>query len=386
MKTKQILLAFVVMILSPGSFAWAGHSLNEHHAGHGQPEHERHRHPSGPEQGVVLQVVTTLPDYHFLAEAVGGDRISAQAIVHGDQDAHFIRPKPSFVKMVRNADVLVSTGLDLELWLPTIVNKSGNTRIRSGRPGYVSASQGVTLLEKPQVLSRAEGGVHLYGNPHITTSPINLKIAARNILIGLVKNDPEGKDIYQANLSKLLDEIDTRLFGGELVELLGGDTLCQMAEKGTLIPFLEKRQFHGRPLIDYLGGWMKKMLPLRGKQIVTYHKNWAYFEQLFGLEEAGTVEPKPGIPPTPRHVTELVEQMRVLEIHIILAANYFDEHKIRTVADRVGAEAVIVPLLVGGKLGVEDYFQLVDCWVDGLLAAAERKGLLETGSVHGRAE
>ena len=359
MKTKQILLALVVMILTHGGSAWASPSL---------------------------KVVTTLPDYHFLAGAVGGDRISVQAIVFGDQDAHFIRPKPSFVKMVRDADVLVSTGLDLELWLPTIVNKSGNTRIRSGRPGYVSASQGVTLREKPQVLSRAEGGVHLYGNPHITTSPINAKVAARNIVIGLVKNHPAGKEVYQANLDKLLDEIDARLFGTELVEILGGDTLCQMAEKGTLIPFLEKRQLRGRPLIDSLGGWMKKMLPLRGKQIVTYHKNWAYFEQLFGLEEVGTVEPKPGIPPAPRHVTELVDQMQARNVRIILAANYFDEHKIRTVAERVGAEAVIVPLLVGGKQGVEDYFQLVDCWVDGLLAAAERKGLFETGSVHGGPE
>jgi ABC-type Zn uptake system ZnuABC Zn-binding protein ZnuA len=359
MKSKQIVLALVFATLTHGGSAWA----------------------SPP-----LKVVTTLPDYHFFAEAIGGDRISSQAIVRGDQDAHFIRPKPSFVKMVRDADLLVATGLDLELWLPTIVNKSGNNQIRSGRPGYVAASQGVTLLEKPKVLSRAEGGVHIYGNPHITTSPINAKAAARNILIGLVKNDPEGRDIYQANLDKLLDEIDARLFGRELVEILGGDTLCKMAEKGTLIPFLEKRQFRGRPLIDYLGGWMKKMLPLRGKQIVTYHKNWAYFEQLFGLEEMGTVEPKPGIPPAPRHVTELVDQMQALNVQIILAANYFDEHKIRTVADRVGAEAAIVPLLVGGKEGVEDYFQLVDCWIDTLLGAAERKKLLETASVHGRSE
>ena len=100
----------------------------------------------------------------------------------------------------------------------------------------------------------------------------------------------------------------------------------------------------------------------------------------------GTVEPKPGIPPAPRHVTELVGKMQALDVQILLAANYFDEHKIRTVADRVGAEAVIVPLLVGGEQGVEDYFQLVDYWVDGLLAAAERKGLLETGSMHGSPE
>jgi ABC-type Zn uptake system ZnuABC Zn-binding protein ZnuA len=354
-----MMLALVVVILSPGAFAWASPSL---------------------------EVVTTLPDYRFFTEAIGGDRVSVHAIVRGDQDAHFIRPKPSFVKMIRSADLLVSTGLDLELWLPTVVNKSGNTRVRSGQSGYVATSQDMTLLEKPQVLSRSEGGVHIYGNPHVNTSPVNARIAARNIAIGLVKNDPAGKEIYEANLSKLLDEIDARLFGRELVELLGGETLCALAEKGTLIPFLKQRQHRGRPLIDYLGGWMKRMLPLRGKQIVTYHKNWIYFERLFGLEEAGTVEPKAGIPPPPRHVTELVDQMRASEIQIILAANYFDEQRIRTVADRTGAEPVIVPLYVGGRQGVDDYFQLVDCWVDGLLAAAQRKGLLETGSVNGSAE
>jgi len=386
MKTRRMILALVVAIVSPGAFAWASSSSDEHHAGHDRREHVRHGHSPGPGHGEALRVVTTLPDYRFFAEAIGGDRISASAIVRGDQDAHFIRPKPSFVKMTRSADLLVSTGLDLELWLPTVVNKSGNTRVRSGQPGYVATSQGMTLLEIPQTLSRSEGGVHIYGNPHVTTSPINARIAARNIAIGLVKNDPEGKEIYEENLSKLVDEIDARLFGEEMVELLGGETLCELAEKGTLISFLEKRQLRGRPLITYLGGWMKKMLPLRGEQIVTYHKNWIYFERLFGLEEAGTVEPKAGIPPTPKHVAELVEQMRAREIQIILAANYFDEQRIRTVADRTGAEAVIVPLYVGGEPGVEDYFQLVDLWVDGLLGAAERKGLLETGPVNGGSE
>jgi ABC-type Zn uptake system ZnuABC Zn-binding protein ZnuA len=331
--------------------------------------------------GAPLKVVTTLPDYRCIVEAIGADRVSAQAIVNGDQDAHFIRPKPSFVNMVRGSELLVSTGLDLELWLPTVVNKSGNTDVRSGRRGYVAVSQGVTLLEKPKVLSRAEGGVHIYGNPHITCSPVNMRIIARNIAIGLIKNDPDGREVYEANLEELLGEIDRRLFGAELVELLGGDTLSRMAEKGTLIPFLRGHQYQDRPLIDYLGGWMLEMMPLRGKEIVTYHKNWAYFEHLFGLEEAGTVEPKPGIPPPPKHVTELIEDMRARGIRIILAASYFDEQKIRTVADRTGAEAVIVPLYVGGRGDVRDYFELVDCWVDGLLSAAEKTGLIESRSV-----
>lgn len=332
--------------------------------------------PVGRAQGEPkLRVVTTLPDYQFIAESIGGDRVVVNAIVEGNQDAHFIRPKPSFVTLVRDADVLISTGLDLELWLPTVVNKSGNTRVRSGEVGYVAAAQGMRLLEKPKVMSRSEGGVHIYGNPHVTCSPINMKIAARNIATGLVKNDREGEAYYNENLAKLLDRLDRSLFGDKLVELIGGETLCKLAEKETLVPFLKERQFEGKPLIDYAGGWLGRMMPIRGTPIVTYHKNWVYFFSLFGLEEAGTVEPKPGITPSPKHVTELVEHMRARNIKILLAANYFDQQQVRTVASRVGAEPVIVPLYVGGVDGVQDYFQLVDYWVGGLLAAASNAKL-----------
>ncbi len=317
-----------------------------------------------------LRVVSTLPDYASIARFIGGDRVAVAAIVRGDQDAHFIRPKPSFIDMVKRADVLIATGLDLELWLPTVVDKSGNTKVRSGKDGFVAAAQEMNLLEVPEILSRSEGGLHVYGNPHVTCSPINMMTAARNITKGLIKNDPAGKEIYEVNLSEFLDEIDRRLFGEELLQLLGGKNLNDMAEKGTLIPFLEKQQFRDKPLIDYLGGWMKKMLPLRGTEIVTYHKNWIYFVSLFGLEVVGTVEPKPGIPPAPRHVTELVERMQARNIKIILAANYFDEQKIRTVAGRVGAVSVIVPLYVGGGENTDTYFDLVDYWTDRLVEAA----------------
>jgi zinc/manganese transport system substrate-binding protein len=322
-----------------------------------------------------LKVVTTLPDYAVLTKVIGGDRVTVEAIVHSVQDPHHIRPKPSFVTMVREADVLISTGLDLEMWLPTVINKSGNRRVRSGEIGYVAVSQGMELLEKPKVISQIEGDVHIFGNPHITSSPINARHLARNIATGLIKNDAEGKTYYEENLKQLQNELDKRLFGAELVAMLGGDTLCRLAEKGKLIDFLQSNKLGGKPLIDKLGGWMKKMLPLRGKPIVVYHKNWSYLIQLFGLEEAATIESKPGIPPSPKHVTNLISMMRDRNIRIILAANYFDRHKVRTVANRTDAEAIIVPLFVGGAPGADDYFKLVDYWVDNLVAAAVKKGL-----------
>jgi len=324
-----------------------------------------------------LRVVATLPDYAVIAKAIGGDRIIAQTIVRGEQDAHYIRPKPSFIGMVRDADVLLDTGLDLEMWLPTVVDKSGNTKVRSGQPGYVAVSKGLNLLEKPKVFSRSEGGVHVYGNPHITCSPVNMRTVARNIAVGLVKNDPEGKDYYQEHAEKFVRELDERMFGKVLVDMLGGDTLAELAAQGKLYGFLEKQTHEGKRLVEQLGGWMKQMLPLRGTLIVTYHKNWVYFFTVFELEGAGTVEPKPGIPPSPNHVLGLIKNMRQRDIRILLAANYFNQHQVETVAARVNAEPVIVPLYVGGEQGVETYFNLVDLWVNRLLAAARNKQVIK---------
>ncbi len=328
-------------------------------------------------EGKPLKVITTLPDYAVIAKSIGGNRVEVQSIVRGGQDAHFIRPKPSFVDMVRQADILIDTGLDLEMWLPTVVDKSGNKRVRSGQDGYIAVSRGIHMLEKPQLMSRSEGGLHIYGNPHITCSPINMRIVARNIAAGLIKNDPDGREQYEKGLSAFVDEIDKRLFGENLVKLLGGDILCDLAQKGKLIPFLKQREYKGRKLIESLGGWYQHMLPMYGLPIVTYHKNWVYFTAIFGLENAGTIEPKPGIPPSPKHVLKLMQTMKTRQIKVILAANYFDEHKIRTIANRVGAEPVIVALYVGGEVGIENYFDLVDIWVDSLVSAAHKSGLIK---------
>jgi ABC-type Zn uptake system ZnuABC Zn-binding protein ZnuA len=254
-----------------------------------------------------------------------------------------------------------------------VVDKAGNTRIRSGQTGFVAASQGVKLLEKPKMLSRIEGGLHIYGNPHYTCSPVEMKVALKNIAIGLSKNLPEGTADFEANRRRLAEEIDRRLFGQALCDLLGSQALTKLARSGKLANFIATKSYRGKPLSEYAGGWLGKMLPLRGTPIVTYHKNWIYFLRLFGMEEVGTVEPKPGIPPSPKHVAGLVELMRERRIGVILAANYFDEAKVRSISESVGAVPVIVPIYVGGVEGTEDYFSLVDLWVDSLVAATERR-------------
>ncbi|NOX16741.1 MAG: zinc ABC transporter substrate-binding protein [Chlorobi bacterium] len=322
--------------------------------------------------GEKLQVVTTLSSYANIAKYIGGDKVEANYIVAGDQDAHFVRPKPSYAVMLSKADLFVSTGLDLELWAPTVVDMSKNNKIRSGQIGYVSAAAGIELLDKPSVLSRSEGGLHIYGNPHIATSPVNMKIIAENIEIGLEKIDPENADFYRANLKKFKDKIDEKLFGKELVKLMGSKLLTKLAAKGKLIEFLREKSYKGEKMIDYLGGWMKEALPFYGKKIVSYHKNWVYFQKLFGLEVVGYVEPKPGIPPSPKHVEELIQDMRSHNIKVLLAANYFDEQKVKRICDKVGAVPVIVPMSVKGAPNTENVFKLVDFWIKKLNVAFEK--------------
>lgn len=316
-----------------------------------------------PSHGAV-KVVTTLAGYASVAREIGGDRITARFIAPPQEDPHFIKPKPSYALMLRDADLFISTGLDLELWAPVLVNKAGNRRIIDGATGFVSASHGLTLLGKPATLSRLGGDIHIYGNPHIMTSPINAKTVAANIATGLCKVDPSGCDIYTAHLADFQARINRRLYGDELVDLIGADTLDALAMKGTLIPFLKEQG-----ALDSLGGWLARGMPFRGRKIICYHKNWVYFATLFGLDIRNYVEPKPGIPPTARHVAELIRQIPEEKIPVVLAANYFERRKPELIAQRTGITAVIVPMLVGGEDGVDTYFDLVDTWVQRLRAA-----------------
>ncbi|MEZ5331084.1 MAG: metal ABC transporter substrate-binding protein [Thermoanaerobaculia bacterium] len=313
-----------------------------------------------------VKVVATLSAYASIARDLVGDRGTVTFIARGDEDPHFVKPKPSFALMLRDADLFVTTGLDLELWGPTLVDKSGNTKIRDGQPGFVSVSQGVVLRDIPDSVSRAAGDVHIYGNPHIHTSPIEAKAIAADIAAGLARVDPAGSATYETNLADFDRRLDEALYGKDLLALLPSETLDPLAREGTLIDFLSGRSYEGRPMLDRLGGWLGKGLPFRGEKIVTYHKNWIYFTDLFGLQIIDYVEPKPGIPPSAKHVKELVDEIAAQHVQVLLAAGYFDPTKPQLIADRTGCRAVILPL---GPDEQGSYFDLVDDWVDSIAAA-----------------
>ena len=316
-----------------------------------------------------IKVVTTLSTYANIAEFIGGDQVDVMYIVQPDQDAHFVRPKPSYAVQLNEAQLFVSTGLDLEIWAPTLIDMARNEKIRSGQPGYVSASDGIELLDKPAVLSRSEGDLHIYGNPHVTTNPLFFKNFAENITIGLEKNIPEKSEYFRKNLADFNKRVDEAVFGKKLVSLMGGALLTKLANSGQLISFLSSRDYQGEKMIGFLGGWLGEAMSFRDKKIVTYHRNWVYFTRLFGLEVIGNVEPKPGIPPSPKHVEQLINNMRSEKIGVVLAANYFDEEKVRNICQHVNAKPVIVPMYVGGAPGTEDVFKLVEFWVQSLKTA-----------------
>ena len=213
-------------------------------------------------------------------------------------------------------------------------------------------------------------GCHIYGNPHIFTSPLNAKVIAGNIAAGLERIDPSGAAAYRANLAAFNRKIDESLYGPKLLQVLGSDVLDPLAEQGKLFEFLGSKDYQGKKLIDLLGGWMRTARAFQGKKIVTYHKNWVYFTDLFGLTVVDYVEPKPGIPPSARHVKELIEEIQREGVKVILAANYFDGQQVETIAERTGCKAVIVPLGPGGQ-EASDYISLVDFWIRQLAAALE---------------
>jgi ABC-type Zn uptake system ZnuABC Zn-binding protein ZnuA len=279
-----------------------------------------------------LKVVTSLTDLASLTQEVGGDKVEVESLAKGYQDPHFVEPKPSFLLKLRNADLLISVGLDLEIgWLPPLITQSGNGKIQVGGQGYLDASQFAEILEIPQgKVTRAEGDVHPLGNPHYWLDPDNGRRIAKGIATKLSEMDPD----------------DTAYF--------------QQREKD-----FEKR------LAEAEVKWTAQMAPYRGRKIVTYHRSWPNFAKHFGLDVEGYIEPRPGIPPTPSHTIELVNMMKRENIKIQLIEPYFDLKTPNSIASMTGAKVVQMMPSVGGKPEITDYFKLFDYDIGVLTRAFE---------------
>ena len=326
-------------------------------------------HVTHPAPAGKVKVVTSLSTYAAIAREIVGERGDVTSIGGGYDNPHFVEPKPSFVPALAGADVFVTTGLDLELWVPALLDKANNPKVTEGGPGYVAAYSGVDLLDVPASYSRSGGDIHVFGNPHIWTGPLNAVQIARNILTGLRRVSPENADYFSAREKAFEDRLFRGLYGDELVKLLGGQALADLDRQGKLFEFLTSKQYQGTTLISRLGGWLKQGEVFRGKQLVCYHKEWDYFSREFQVPCVDYIEPKPGIPPTPSHVQEVITEMKERHIPVLFAGNYYDRSQIEEVAARTGARAVIVPGNVGGAPGVETYFDLIGLWVSDLARA-----------------
>jgi len=330
--------------------------------------------PAGmrPVRAQQLRVVTSLSTYAVIAREIAGDKASVVSIGQGDENPHYVQPRPSFALQLQRADLFVSTGLDLELWVPALLDKANNPKVNGGGPGNVTAYTGINLLDVPTSTSRAEGDIHAFGNPHVWGDPINGIIIGQNILIGLKRVDPANATYYQQRFDAWRERVLRALVGDSLVDLLGAETVFNLSNKNTFWDFVHSQEYQGRPLADRLGGWLAEGEVFRGKTMVCYHKEWDYFTRRFDIPCVDFVEPKPGIPPTPGHVAELIREIKDQRIPVVFTANFYDQSQAKTIAERTGAEAVIVPANAEGAPNTDTYIDLVSLWVDQLARAFAR--------------
>src|SRR5712692_9935347 len=277
-----------------------------------------------------LIVVTATTDMAALAQEIGGDRVSVESIAKGYQDPHFVEAKPSFLLKLRQADLLITVGLQLEIgWLPPLITQSGNPRIQVGAPGYLDASQFAAILDIPTgTVTRAEGDVHPLGSPHYCLYPDNGRRIAKGIAGKLAEMDPADSSYFQQRFQ----DFDKRLTAAE-----------------------QK--------------WDAEMKPYRGRKVVTYHRSFPNFAKHFGLDVIGYVEPRPGIPPTPSHTIELIGLMKRENCKVILVEPYFDLKTPNSIARETQGKVVQYLPSVGGEKDVTDYFKLFDYDIDLLTKA-----------------
>ncbi len=302
-----------------------------------------------------LDIVTTTTNLEAMAKAVGGDHVSVATIATGQEDPHFIAAKPSNMIKAKNADLWIRVGLELEIGYESLILEgSRNPKIHVGAPGHLDASEGIAPLEVPaEKVTRTMGDVHPLGNPHYWLDPYNGRIMARNICRRLRQLDPGHAGDYDRNLAAFLLKLDQAMFGARLVDAVGGEKLWSMQSDGTLDGFLKGQTAP-------LGGWLANLKPFEHAKIVTYHRSWVYLTERFHLDDVAELEPKPGIPPGPAHILEVIDTMKSSAARVILMEPFYNRADADAVAGKVGAKVVVVATAVNGQKEATDYIAMMD--------------------------
>jgi zinc/manganese transport system substrate-binding protein len=304
-----------------------------------------------------LRVAVTVPDLGSLVREVGGDQVAVTVFAKGTEDPHFVEAKPSFIKTLSEADLYVEGGMELEMgWASTLLQGARNAKVLPGARGFLDASTVITPLEVPSgPVDRSMGDVHPAGNPHYLVDPINGLRVARLIRDKLIDLRPERQKYFEERYSSFHQRLGAALVGDALAKKYDVEKLAVLFEVGKLSDFLKSQGEE-----SLLGGWFALMLPYRGAKVVADHNTWPYFARRFGISVIGFLEPKPGLPPTTRHLNELIESMRAQGVRVILANPYFDPRFAQFVAERTGAQVVSMAFMVGARPGTNDYLSMVD--------------------------
>jgi zinc/manganese transport system substrate-binding protein len=275
----------------------------------------------------ALNVFACEPEWAALAQELGGDKVAAVSATTAFQDPHHIEARPSLIARMRNADLVVCSGSELEIgWLPLLLTQSGNGRVQPGSPGYLEASQYVVRLEVPRVVDRSMGDVHPGGNPHIHTDPRNIAKVAVVLAERLARLDAANAATYRSR----------------------GESF-------------DKRWR------EAIGRWEQQAARLKGVPLVEHHKGFTYLINWLGMREVGDLEPKPGIPPTTSHLAGLVEQMKQAPAKMIVYSSYDDPKAAQFLSQRTGIPSVMLPFTVGGSDKAKDLFGYFDDIVARLL-------------------
>ena len=277
-----------------------------------------------------LRIVTTTPDFADVARQIGGDEVLVHSVMRGPENVHNVFAKPTEMVQLNKADLFVHSGLDAEPWRDNLLKGARNPRVMPGKPGNVDMSHGITLLDVPSGrVSRAEGDIHAYGNPHYQLSPASAQRMAATLVKAMIDADPANADFYRDNAKKFVN---------------------QMAD------------LH-RELKD-------KIAARGGVKIVTYHKAWSYFADAFGLTIAGVIEPKVGITPSPGDIRDIVDLMKRENVKVVVVETYNSLAQARAVADAAGAKVIVLPDHVNGVAEVDSYQKLFQHNVEKILEAA----------------
>ncbi len=306
------------------------------------------------------EVVCTLPHLAAITQELAPEA-TVTVLATGNEDPHRLSPTPALMAKVRDADLYVEIGMNLELWSTRLLDNAGNPGIRRGQPGHVRASEGIPVLGVPTDLTRARGDLHPEGNPHVWLDPLNGAVLAKNIAAGLSRIDPDHAADYESRAEAFQDKVWERSFGEDLVAFMGGETLERLERGGKLRPFLEAKE-----MSDRLGGWLKQGAGLQDKPVVFYHQSWVYFIERFDLDVVGYIEDRPGIAPTAGHREQLRAAMLNRSVGVIGVTSYYDDRLARGLAEEVGARVVQLPGDVGGTAKARDWWSLIDTLLEAL--------------------